>query len=257
MAGIDFAALAAPFHPDDLEWRVQTSGEKNGRPWALVLTYITNRAIQDRLDAVVGPENWRNTFAPGPTGGVMCGISIKIGDEWVTKWDGAENTDVEAVKGGLSGAMKRAAVQWGIGRYLYRLDESFAQISDAGRFRGKTKDGTTFRWDPPALPQWALPEGVKHVPASSRRPAEVTVAADSAELSEDLATVRPLVAADAPSCPKCDGPMWDNRLGKKNPKAPDFRCRDRTCDGVVWPPKGAAAKTGTGPTMPATQEIPF
>ena len=29
--------------------------------------------------------------------------------------------------------------------------------------------------------------------------------------------------------------MWDNRIGKRNPKAPDFKCRDRTCDGLVWP----------------------
>lgn len=50
-------------------------------------------------------------------GGVECGISIKIDGEWITKWDAAENTQVEAVKGGRSGAMKRAAVQWGIGRY--------------------------------------------------------------------------------------------------------------------------------------------
>lgn len=33
--------------------------------------------------------------------------------------------------------------------------------------------------------------------------------------------------------------MWDNRIGKKNPKAPDFKCKDRECDGVVWPPRGA------------------
>jgi hypothetical protein len=31
--------------------------------------------------------------------------------------------------------------------------------------------------------------------------------------------------------------MWDNRAGKKNPKAPDFKCRDKNCDGVIWPPK--------------------
>jgi hypothetical protein len=256
MAGIDFAALAAPFHPDDLEWRVQTSGERNGRPWALVLTYITNRAIQDRLDAVVGPENWRNTFAPGPTGGVMCGISVRIGDEWVTKWDGAENTDVEAVKGGLSAAMKRAAVQWGIGRYLYRLDESFAQVSEGGRFRAKAKDGTTFRWDPPSLPAWALPEGVKQAPA--RKPAaESPVVPDAAEPAEDPIVARAMVATDSPSCPKCDGPMWDNRLGKKNPKAPDYRCRDRTCDGVVWPPKGPAAAKPGAVAVVAGQEVPF
>jgi hypothetical protein len=39
------------------------------------------------------------------------------------------------------------------------------------------------------------------------------------------------------SCPKCGGPLWDNRETKKNPKAPDFKCRDKTCDGVIWPPK--------------------
>ena len=52
------------------------------------------------------------------------------------KWDAAENTQVEAVKGGRSGAMKRAAVQWGIGRYLYNLEEGFAQTS-----LDKSRDG--------------------------------------------------------------------------------------------------------------------
>lgn len=42
-----------------------------------------------------------------------------------------------------------------------------------------------------------------------------------------------------PDCPKCQGPMWDNRVGKRNPKAPDFKCKDRQCDGVIWPPRGA------------------
>ena len=50
-----------------------------------------------------------------------------------------------------------------------------------------------------------------------------------------------------PTCPKCQGEMWDNRVGKKNPKAPDFKCKDRSCDGVVWPPRDAAAK----PAAPA------
>jgi hypothetical protein len=31
--------------------------------------------------------------------------------------------------------------------------------------------------------------------------------------------------------------MWDNRFTKKNPKAPDFKCKDKGCDGVIWPPK--------------------
>jgi hypothetical protein len=35
--------------------------------------------------------------------------------------------------------------------------------------------------------------------------------------------------------------MWDNRVGKRNPKAPDFKCKDRECDGVIWPPRDANA----------------
>lgn len=49
------------------------------------------------------------------------------------------------------------------------------------------------------------------------------------------------------SCPKCGGRMWDNRLSKRNAKAPDFKCRDRACDGVVWPEKGAKAPAARTP----------
>jgi hypothetical protein len=154
---IDFQRLALPFAPEEIEWRIQQAGDKGGRLWAIVVPYVTNRAIQQRLDDVCGPENWKNEFTPGPDGGVMCGLSIRVGDEWVPKWDGAENTDVEGVKGGFSAAMKRAAVQWAIGRYLYALGETFATITERGRFRGRTKDQKSFRWDPPELPEWALP----------------------------------------------------------------------------------------------------
>ena len=41
--------------------------------------------------------------------------------------------------------------------------------------------------------------------------------------------------ANSPSCPKCGGRMWDNRASKRNPRAPDFKCRNRACDGVRWP----------------------
>ena len=154
---MNFADMKAPFPASDIEWRVQQAGEKNGRVWAMCLAYVTARAIQDRLDDVCGPENWKNQFLPGVDGGVLCGISIRIGDEWITKWDGAENTDIESVKGGLSGATKRAAVQWGIGRYLYHLEEGWANVNENGKYRAKTKEGKWFKWDPPQLPEWALP----------------------------------------------------------------------------------------------------
>lgn len=38
-----------------------------------------------------------------------------------------------------------------------------------------------------------------------------------------------------PLCPVDGGEMWDNRAKKTNPKAPDFKCRTKTCEGVLWP----------------------
>lgn len=193
MSEINFAALAEVFGADEIEWRIQQAGEKNGRVWAICVPYVTNRAIQARLDEVAGPANWRNEFRPGPGGGVLCGLSLRVGGEWITKWDGAENTEVEGVKGGLSGAMKRAAVQWGIGRYLYALEESFATVHEAGRFRGRTKestrgknDGASFRWDPPSLPAWALPPRPAPAGEPPAEPAAASPAAPPAAQHEAM-----------------------------------------------------------------------
>lgn len=153
-----FEKLRAPFREDEVEWRIQSSGyhQSNG-PWARVLCYIQNRAVQNRLDEVVGPQNWCNRFTVGPSGGVMCGLTINIDNDWITKWDGAENTDIESVKGGLSDAMKRAAVMWGIGRYLYGLGDSWANFNVHGKYSAKI-DGEYYKWNPPRLPDWALPQ---------------------------------------------------------------------------------------------------
>lgn len=158
------AALRRPFYSNEIEWRTQSCGiTNNGKPWAVVLAYITNRAIMNRLDEVFGIDGWRNEFVKWGDGATLCGISCRIGEEWITKWDGASETDIEATKGGLSDSMKRAAVQWGIGRYLYSLTENFATCSmekqqGNGWKQAKTKDGKYFYWCPPALPDWALPK---------------------------------------------------------------------------------------------------
>lgn len=46
------------------------------------------------------------------------------------------------------------------------------------------------------------------------------------------------------TCPKCQGPMWDNRATKTNPRQPDFKCKNAPkqrgepgCEGVIWPPR--------------------
>ena len=170
---LNLGRLQEPFPANEIEWRVQQCGRgrTSNRIYARVLPYVTARAIQQRLDEVCGPTRWRNHYRTGPQGGVLCGISLYVDDHlgWVTKWDGAENTDVEGVKGGLSAAFKRCAVAWGCSRTLYYLPELYAHIHDKGRYRGRLPDrdgGQSYRWDPPELPAWALPGGQGHPPAS-------------------------------------------------------------------------------------------
>jgi hypothetical protein len=150
--------LQKPFPAEDIEWRVQRVVKTSKGNKAVVLAYVTNRAIQNRLDEVFGIGNWKNEFMPWRETGVLCGISVKINGEWVTKWDGAEETRIEAVKGGFSGSMKRAAVQWGIGRYLYNLPETWVDIKEQGEHYIYDKaTGISGYWDTPQLPAWALP----------------------------------------------------------------------------------------------------
>ena len=63
-------------------------------------------------------------------------------------------------------------------------------------------------------------------------------------------------SAGVPNCPKCGGAMWDNREGKRNPKAPDFKCKDRSCDGVIWPPRGSVSAADAGAAQPPGQRAP-
>lgn len=169
-------ALLQPFSADDLEFRIQSSGEHNNRIWARIVAYVNNRAIQQRLDDVVGAFNWKNEFKPLPNGsssGALCGLSIKFNDEWVTKYDGADNTSIEATKGGLSNAQKRAAVEWGIGRYLYEVEAMYAiciTVEDFKKLKqhekdayekATTKNKKVFYWTAPKLDAKFLPK--KHI----------------------------------------------------------------------------------------------
>lgn len=163
--------LQQPFPQEDIEWRVQQSGIHNGDAWAMIMPYVTSRAIQQRLDDVVGAGNWKNEFSTVTTErglSFMCGISILVDTQWVTKYDGADETDFEHFKGGISNAMKRAGVQWGIGRYLYGLDVQFAKLQKGKTLHFKTKikkdkndRGEWYSYDFPPVPSWALPNAPK------------------------------------------------------------------------------------------------
>lgn len=163
--------LQEPFEPSDIEWRVGSTNKEKTK--GLALAYITNRAIQNRLDEVFGIAGWKNEFKDWKGSGVLCGISCLINGEWITKWDGAEETRMEATKGGLSDAMKRAGYQWGVGRYLYKLESVWVDIENFGS-SSRIKKGCE-----PKLPTWALPEGYKpsEAPkqASQGKPSPTTI----------------------------------------------------------------------------------
>jgi hypothetical protein len=118
-----FERMAEPFPSEVVEWRAQTVDRTGKR--ALALAYIDARSVMARLDEVVGPQNWQDRYRE-EGGRMVCELSIRIDGEWIVKSDGSGDTNFEAEKGGISGAFKRAAVKWGIGRYLYDVDALWA-----------------------------------------------------------------------------------------------------------------------------------
>jgi len=155
----ELTRLAEPFTDEEIEWRVQTTiKEGTSDQKSLYLPYVTNRAIQNRLDEVFGVGGWSNEYKQAGDGW-LCGITARFKDEkgeiyTLTKWDGASSTHIEPLKGGLSDAMKRAAVQWGIGRYLYDLepvwckttgDKKYPKNSEPNKLRVGVQGSTTKR----------------------------------------------------------------------------------------------------------------
>lgn len=132
-----FEELAKPFPPELVSWRVGST--KADKTAGLALAYIDARDVMERLDAVCGPQNWQCKYSHA-NGKTVCDIGIKCNAddptkvaEWVWKADGAGDSDVEAEKGALSDAFKRAAVRWGVGRYLYAIKSSWVELEPAGK----------------------------------------------------------------------------------------------------------------------------
>jgi hypothetical protein len=132
--------LHEPFSFKDVEWKIQFTTKDNAE--GMAVAYLNSRAIQSRLDEVVGAANWKNAYIPWQNNAQLCGLSIYDGErgEWVTKYDGAENTAIEPVKGGLTDSFKRAACLWGIGRYLYELGGIWVEIEPRGKSSVIKKD---------------------------------------------------------------------------------------------------------------------
>lgn len=129
--------LAKPFDVSKVKWRLQsTNDDKTG---GYAVPYLDSRTIGQRLDDVVGQMRWKDDYRPwmntqeGPS--QLCIIYIYDDDlkEWIGKSDGAGVSKKEPVKGGISDAFKRAAVKWGIGRYLYSMNPVWVNAKQRGK----------------------------------------------------------------------------------------------------------------------------
>lgn len=125
-----FELLAEEFPQAAIHWRAQQLTNDGNK--AMALAYLNSRDVQDRLDAVCTPSGWQcEHYDVGNKTACKIGIYIKNKNDgeygqWVWKTDGAGETQIEAEKGAFSGAFKRAAVMWGIGRYLYDMPTIWA-----------------------------------------------------------------------------------------------------------------------------------
>lgn len=211
---------------------------RDGRHIARFVAYIEANTVRERLDSVV-PGEWDLTLELLPTVAGLdedanqgaCSFKARLQILGVIREDVGTGKDY---KQAATDAFKRAAVRFGIAHELYAYEQNWVQLDGDGKFAKPIED-------PAAV--YARRHG---------QPAAAPVA-------DETGVPGGVMALTEESCPKCGGRMWDNRLSKKNPKAPDFKCRERSCDGVIWPAKGEKAERPE-PVMASIHdgdEIPF
>jgi hypothetical protein len=113
--------------PMPYQWRVQ-SFSKN-KPSCSCVAYIDARDVMKVLDDVVGAENWQDDYRVIHEQ-MFAGIGIFINNQWVWKWDTGTESQTEKEKGIVSDSFKRAAVKWGVGRFLYDLDIKYVDANE-------------------------------------------------------------------------------------------------------------------------------
>ncbi len=191
-----FGALAAPFEGNEVK-----SYSRQGRQ----LSYVTARTVMNRLDEVLGPENWWDDYVPSENS-VLCRLTIRLPDgSTLTKCDAggyagmADSGDDD--KSGYSDAFKRAAVKFGCARYLYRDGVPVYQPAE----RSPSPDQDTPHRETPAPPPAAK--------APQRRGTRAKEPIDWPKLKHE-APAATATAAAPPTPPISVGsePTWGKRL---------------------------------------------
>jgi len=179
-----FEALTQPFDPKEVEVKVQAVSKDRSR--AQVVAYVDARAVLDRLDEVVGPAGWSDSYevlsnTSGEEGRIVevkCSLTV-LG---TTKEDVGEGNSLKAA---FSDALKRAAVKFGISRYLYRLPKVWADLDEKGNIKSPEAvkrlllgeaDGVLSREDRPQQAREVKPQARDNTGSSQSQPGGVTEA---------------------------------------------------------------------------------
>ena len=230
-----WSKLAAPVPVGTIAWRQDGRPvQRDGKFFARFVAYIEANTVRERLDGVV-PGEWDLTLElmpqlPGTDDdGAVVAFKARLQILGVIREDVGTGKDY---KQAATDAFKRAAVRFGIAHELYAYEQNWVALDGDGRYAKPLEDP-------------AVAYARRYGGAASGAPVP-TMDDPVAGPRLSVSTQPSMRAEESPECPKCGGRMWDNRLSKRNPKAPDYKCRDRSCDGVVWPAKvasPAAART--------------
>jgi hypothetical protein len=215
-----WTALAAPVPAGTISWRQDGRPiARDGRFFARFVCYIEANTVRERLDTVC-PGEWDLTLEMLPQihgsddTDSVCAFKARLQVLGVIREDVGTGRDYKQAS---TDAFKRAAVRFGIANELYSYDQNWVEVDGDGKYARPVEDpGQAYeRRSAGGIDRMTRSDVVDHMSDTN----EPSIFTD----------------VDAVSCPKCNGRMWDNRLTKRNPKAPDYKCRDRSCDGVLWP----------------------
>lgn len=177
---------------------------------ASCVAYIDSRDVQELLDEVCGAHNWQDKYYQVKNT-MICSIGIRVPMvildetlnghkqvyEWVWKSDGGTETDVEAEKGELSDSFKRAAVKWGVGRFLYAKKVVYVDSNTAK----VTRDTYCYVVDQNGKQVWDLTTYINNLPKDFR-PGSTTKVTDAVQNVAESPTHE-----ESRMCEACAQPM--------------------------------------------------
>ena len=195
--------LDAPIHESAIKFKVQSLSRDKKK--ALLVCYADARVVQNRLDDAFGKFGWQNKVRAlevpvvkpdyialkemfvGYDGKTdmrklkefylgyfkqkfihSLGIWCADKNQWIWHEDGADDTDVASIKGGISVSFRRVAVHTGVARSFYDLDDLWVDISTTKKAGQESfyRSGDTYYYNKPKLPGWAAEKEPEKAPVT-------------------------------------------------------------------------------------------